>query len=442
MDETQNVNTQRRCRQQCFDLPDSENEFDISYQSLPNSMSNRDEMTELKIKLDKLNMELQIANNEIETLNIENNTLKKELSTAQHKIGLYKSVGTLDLNKNIDKSIASPLKFYSPQYRKRYRSRCLSKGLTRTSSIEQEINAVGICQNYNETKNLSHFFGQPEEGDVHNITMSHQPSYRNIVEKGNEDVYTEAAGTGTVLRMDSDHGNEYSSLNNDRKSNTNKIEKTQIKRIHQVKIFADQTGLEIRSMLQELLGNSFHVTSVVKPGAPMAEVISSCADECKELTSSDYVLILGGSNDSNPLNFQSVLYYTLGQIEHTNVLVGKLYKNMYLNVKMLNNSLKLVCSHFVNTMFLTLDLDQTNFELNFKYINTRQASRLILKEILHLKYRNDYLNYVTTLSGEQKCYNDTCTQTENETRSKRYIIVTNSISTQTDSTEDTEFFRT
>lgn len=212
-------------------------------------------------------------------------------------------------------------------------------------------------------------------------------------------------------------------------------------RKHQVKIFADQTGFDIRSLLQELLGSSFQVTSVVKPGAPMAEVMSSSVAECKEFTNSDYILILGGSNDSNPLHFQSMLYYTLGQLKHTNVLVGKLYKNKYLNVNMLNNSLKLVCRTFINTTFLPLDLDHTDRKLTPKYINTIRASRLIHKEILHLKYRNDYLNYITIRPNEQKCYNNAYTQTETETPPKHYMVVVSSISTQTDSKEDV-FFRT
>lgn len=442
MEEMQNVNTQRRCRQQSFNLQDSQNELDISYQSLPNSMTNRDEITEFKIKLDKLTMKLQIANSEIDNLNVENNALRKELSSAMQKINMYKSVGALELN-NINKSIASPLKFYSPQYIKRKRSCCVRKRLTRTSSKEQEMNVDGNAQDDDKITNLSDFFEQPLtlERDLQNTIISHQPSYRNIVEKCNVEMDAEAAETGTFLTVDSDH----SSIRLSKDINTNTKISESMTRKHQVKIFADQTGLEIRSMLQELLGNSFQVTSVVKPGAPMAEVISSCVQMCKELTKSDYLLILGGSNDSNPLYCQSFLCYTLNQVKHTNVLVGKLYKNKYLNVKMLNNSLKLTCSNFTNTIFLPLDLAHPNIEFNVKYINTKQACRLIHREILRLKYRNEYLNYVTINTGKQickqMCYNHKYTQTENETSSKRLMAVTNSISTQTN-TENNEFFRT
>lgn len=454
MEEMQNVNTQRR-RQLSLDCQDSEYELDISYQSLPNNM-NKDEIATIKDQLTKLNLELQIANTEIDNLNIENSALKEKLSTCQHKIKMYKSVGAFELNRS-NKLITSPLKFYSPQYQKRHRSCGMRIGLTRTSSKELEIDAVRKSPKHDDSSSLSYFFEQPLADDkgLQDTMINHQPSYRPILEKGSMEMGTivdyETTETVTIKpKVVLEHINKHFRLNNNISSNSKSYDLTTRK--HQVKIFSDQAGLNMRSLLQDLLGNSFKVTSLVKPGAPMAEVLSTCVAECKDFTSLDYILILGGSNDSNPLNLQSTLYHTLSQIRHSNVLVGKIYKNRYLSVNMLNNSLKLVCSNFVNSIFLPLDQDHFRTKLAIpKYINTIQASRLIHKEILRLKYRHDFVNYIKIKSNDQygicgeaqKCYVNNYTQTDIETSSRRFLAVTNSIGTQTDDLGiSDELFRT
>lgn len=154
MEEMQYINTQRR-RKLSLDFQDSECVLDISYQSLPNS-TNTDEITN-KDKITKLNLELQIANTEIENLILENGALTKKLTTLQHKINVYKSVGAFEQSSS-NKSVASPLKFYSPQYRKRYRSCSMKIGLTRTSSKEVGIDAAISSPKHDDSNNLSYFF--------------------------------------------------------------------------------------------------------------------------------------------------------------------------------------------------------------------------------------------------------------------------------------------
>lgn len=454
MEELQNVNTQRRRRQLSLDFQDSEYELDISYQSLPNSI-NKDEITAIKEELTKLNLELKIANIEIDNLNIENSALKEKLSTFQHKISMYKSVGAFELNSS-NKSIASPLKFYSPQYQKRHRLRGMRIGLKRTSSKELEIDAASKSPKHDDSSSLSYFFEQPITDDKgsQDTKINHQPSYRPIFEKGNIDMGTlvdsETTESITInTKVVLEHTDKHFRFNHNfsSKSKSNDLATRKL----QVKIFSDQAGLDMRSQLQDLLGNSFKVTSLVKPGATMAEVLRTCVAECKDFTNLDYILILGGSNDSNPLNLQSTLYHTLGQVRETNVLVGKIYKNKYLGVNMLNNSLKLVCSNFINSIFLPLDQDHSRTKLTFpKYINTIQASRLIHKEILRIKYKHDFINYNTIKSNNQcaicgevqKCYINNYTQTDIETSSRRSLSVTNSIGTQTDNLGNSDdFFR-
>ena len=74
-------------------------------------------------------------------------------------------------------------------------------------------------------------------------------------------------------------------------------------------------------------------------------------------------------------------------------------------------------------------------------MNKMQASRLIHREILHLKYKNDYLNYIRIKATQQKCYVDAYSQTENESPSEHYNPMTCNIGTQTNSEDENVFFR-
>lgn len=87
----------------------------------------------------------------------------------------------------------------------------------------------------------------------------------------------------------------------------------------------------MRENLQDLVGDSFHVTSFIKSNAPLRDILSSGLSMCKDFTDSDFILLMAGSNDNNPLQVLSSLHYTLQNLPSTNILVGKVYRNNYMN---------------------------------------------------------------------------------------------------------------
>lgn len=105
------------------------------------------------------------------------------------------------------------------------------------------------------------------------------------------------------------------------------------KKKHDVIIFSDQYGKGLCKVLQELLGGEYKVSAIVKPNARIEQVLLTCENMCKDLTMSDYVVIIGGSNDVNPVRFNSTLLSNISSLSRTNVLLGEIRYNKYLMFK-------------------------------------------------------------------------------------------------------------
>lgn len=162
-----------------------------------------------------------------------------------------------------------------------------------------------------------------------------------------------------------------------------------------VMIFADQAGYGVRKILQYYLGSKFIVTSFIKQDATTEQVLKSCASMCKDFSKTDFVIILAGSNDNNPMNIQTYLYYSLCQLKSTNVLVGQIYEHNSLNVNSVNKLLRFVCGNCTNSTFLSLHSD-----VYMAYVNKLHACRLIHRQILHINYKYNYQTYTKNLFSQ------------------------------------------
>lgn len=173
-----------------------------------------------------------------------------------------------------------------------------------------------------------------------------------------------------------------------------------------VLVFSDEHGRGIRKILQKLLGQDFLVTSIIKPNAPLNEILKNCDKICKDFTDCDYVVLLAGSNDNDPLRFQAFLYYYISILAHTNVIIGEVYKNKYLNERKQNKTLQMVSSQFSHTRFI----ETYQFKHNKLYI-----TQSFLREILNInfsvkyKYFNMNKNQNTGKTNGLQCYASYCT---------------------------------
>lgn len=164
-------------------------------------------------------------------------------------------------------------------------------------------------------------------------------------------------------------------------------------RRHKILFLSDDTGRGVGKRLQRLVGPEYAVTSVIKSGAMFEQVVNSCPNYCKDFTTADFVILMAGSNDSNPLSVQSYLYHTLNELKKTNVFVCKTYRNKKLNVNHLNYMMRHVCRNCTNSEYVEFD-DEDSF-IGFNKLN---ASRLLYRAFLRVNQRNKYNNYIRTVS--------------------------------------------
>lgn len=307
----------------------------------------REEFDDLKLKISSLENKLQIAEKEIENLSIENTSLKKQIINYEKKTSqlthICRSTPTIDRNKKERKSLN-----------------------------KTKLNFNRLDRTNNEQKSQKSGFNDTNTTEIHEESKSElKTGHNNDV---HEDIIVAETAESTIEMNNKDE---------------NIIPKKK------VVIFSDQNGKGIRNILQNIIGNSYEVTAIVKPNAHIDQVLSSCNNICKEFTKSDFVIILAGSNDRNPFHFQSFLHYYLTLLAHTNVIIGEIYENKALNVFKQNEIIRLVCSQLSNSTFVPFQY----YDLG-RY-QKLHSGRLILREILAVNYKHNYTNHI------QKTYNNT-----------------------------------
>ena len=364
-------------------LNDDSTLLDTTMMSLPSTSLNESDTTvDLKDTINRLTLELESAHQEIENLNSENFRLKMDIGQYQKVIETYKKVNVLERKSMTPKT-----------------SRKLSLIRTSCSSTPTKINsspkvtnnppiAVELLQNTSNSCDNSF-----------TSALSERITERNLEENSLKDAMCDSFTLPVNLIRDSQHIDESipssKTASNMKCTPAKKQQSTNISQTQsqqdanqKVMIFADQAGYGVRKILQYYLGPKFIVTSFIKKDATTEQVLKSCASMCKEYGKTDYVIILAGSNDNNPMNIQTYLYYTLCQLKSTNVLVGQIYKHKSLNVNNVNKLLRLVCGNCVNSAFLSLHSDDY-----MPYVNKLHACRLIHRQILHINYKFKYQTY-------------------------------------------------
>lgn len=153
---------------------------------------------------------------------------------------------------------------------------------------------------------------------------------------------------------------------------------------HRIQIFGDDQGRGLCKMLQKMVGNKYKVTSDIKPGATTDKLLEYLLPTCVSYGKNDYVLILAGANDRNPLKQSSYLYYYLSQLSNTNIILCETQSNAYLNKLKINKLYEL----------LSIQLENVNFvDLHYSYLGLphdllKHACKNILQEVLRLEYRH------------------------------------------------------
>jgi len=76
---------------------------------------------------------------------------------------------------------------------------------------------------------------------------------------------------------------------------------------HKVLIIGDSHARNCADLLQDNLSTDFKVTSFVKPGASMNEIVNTARNEIKTLQSDDLIVVWGGANDIRKNNMREAM---------------------------------------------------------------------------------------------------------------------------------------
>lgn len=148
------------------------------------------------------------------------------------------------------------------------------------------------------------------------------------------------------------------------------------------------------------------------PGWPLNEVVEKAADrihEFEKLTSQDFIVIVGGSNDTSQTHQQKLyqLYKKLfGALPNTNIIVcetpfrfDEVEKNT--EIATTNNMVAHLCSAFPNATFLPMINSLQRFHFTNHGLHMKQSGKRILGGLISNCIRKKlYWTYVNNGGGD------------------------------------------
>lgn len=358
MDEDNITYRKRRMSTSLTDI-NSSSLFDTTMLSLPNTSLPNNSETEnlLNERINRLTAELQSANGEIENLLSENTRLKSDLEKSNKVIELYKKIGIYDSNKcptpqsgrkNSNKfrhtlsNVSTPIKS-TPTIK-------TSSGISCGSLKEKVFTSVNTCPVTAHNSNRSP------------TTSINRESLNSIQNRPipNNNLPNALLGKQIGLKK-------------------------------KVIIVADQQGKGLQKVLQNLIGPEYAVFCVFKPYAQMSEVLTSLTGELYEnLTDSDFVIVLGGVNDTSPYKLQTSLHNFIETHRGTNIFICEVPFNKSLSEYKLNYLLRFVSGKFDNVTYV--DMNYIAFR-PYKHNRAEYKCRHLLREILKVNYKIKFDKY-------------------------------------------------
>lgn len=128
-----------------------------------------------------------------------------------------------------------------------------------------------------------------------------------------------------------------------------------------------------------------------------------------ELTEKDYIIVLAGTNDINPLDFKIDLGIWFKSVIHANIIVSEIPYNNNLNENKLNNELRYICLKYKG---LFVNMGYSRF-VHRNYYFTVNICRYLLKEILRIDYKIKFATYIKQNRVLPKLKTNKSTQTYN-----------------------------
>lgn len=354
----------------------------------------------------RLSSELQSAQLVIEKLNSENKSLKqdiencnKSIDSLKTEITKIKSPRATPVGKRKRKKPITSLSLVPPSP-KRKKSIILS----RSPLIQRS--PYSTDQESDSDSEFIHTSNAKTQDDNAKTTQ--------VTESQHSTTVTEKSGTCNDTASES-----FSSKANVKSCNrmTNNENHAHIRRIV---IIADQQGWNVCRLLQSLVGDRFKVSCFWKSNAKLCHLVNTYQSEINQLTKEDYVILLGGINDTNPYQFKSSICQWLCNVQNTNIIVSEIPYNNYLHEKRMNYELKFLCGLRKNAVFLDMNYARFIPNRNYFFIN---LCRSLLRDILRIDYKIKIDNYNLWLEcNKQKILTDAYIQTDFISNDKNILI--------------------
>ncbi|CAG4985407.1 unnamed protein product [Parnassius apollo] len=412
--------------------------FENTMDSLPNlSTIENPIVVELKINNNNLALKLQSAHKEIENLITENFKLKRELENCQMVIKTLKQLNSTQ-NNEARSTNSTPRRKGTKQNKLKPLQDILSPLLNNIKSTNQDstddssiLTVTGdILTKDSKTDTATDTYTY-SDSNMHKKENSNMRITKRNNSFSNKSEIALNVQPQDVVNKVIDKDNISSNITNKRSILVDRISAKK-----KIIIIADQYGKNVRHSLEKLLGPEYQVYCFIKPGAESSEVLNVWKQEISSLTLNDCVVVLTGSNDRNPFKLKCNLMSWVTSCQNTNVIISEVPHNNYLNLFKLNYELKFLCSNFKRAVFLDMDYCKSVPRRKLFALN---LSRSLLKEILSISYRQNYLNYIKNaacVTGNSKLYSkcDKSCQTE-----FCNVAMEGSASNETD--DSSEFFR-
>jgi len=155
---------------------------------------------------------------------------------------------------------------------------------------------------------------------------------------------------------------------------------------HKVLIFGDSHARDSASRLQPYLGDNYSVTSFVKPGAPMEEILTTADELRTSVRREDILIVWGGSNNISKNNTQkaisSVSDFAKNNSGSNIILINAPHRHDLIphscvnkEVVKYNRLMKKVVKQYPNIQLLDLDLDRSHFTTHGMHMNSKGKNR-------------------------------------------------------------------
>lgn len=356
-----------------WDISNECDPFDTSSQSLPSVSINDDEQIKtLQEQIVNISLQLKSAHEEIEKISLENTELKRTLLNHEKNINLLKKIGISDSSYH---NLSSPIV-------KKIKS-TMTKTPTKANLISPNKNICQIIQLEKKIKLL-----EQQLSDANNHIKQLNMTIENIQSNSQKclELNIRIKDTHTLINNPSEQTGPTSDTT---------VSVPCINKRRRIIIIADQLGRGVRQCLQKLVGEEFLVTAIWKPCAKLCDLFSSGKEELQRLTKNDYVILMGGVNETNPFELKYFSETWVQSLKNTNVLICETPFNQYLNEKKLNYDYRYICNRHRNCVFVDMDFGRF---LPYKSQFPIFVSRYLLKEILRIEYQNKIQKYCTKLS--------------------------------------------